>query len=83
MTEEDIFLSPGTIFNKDADLSGIRSSKLLSRIKQVEEAYHKMREAAFQNHSAHFDKTGGSGAGCPECLRIRSLRREAEKIFAG
>lgn len=48
---------------------------------KVIEAFKKMRSAASQSHAAHFDRTGRSGLGCPECIRADKLRAEAEVLF--
>ena len=40
-----------------------------------------LRSASQQSHAAHFDKTGGSGTGCPECIRARELREKADAIL--
>lgn len=40
-----------------------------------------LRSASQQSHEAHFDKTGGSGTGCPECIRARELREKADAIL--
>ncbi len=37
-----------------------------------------MRRATLQGHGAHWDETGGSGTGCPACLRIQELRQQAD-----
>lgn len=36
------------------------------------------KNASYQNHSGHWDPTGRSGGGCPECRRARILRDEAD-----
>ena len=48
------------------------------RLFQVIELY---RSASYQSHSAHFDPTGGSGSGCPACLRAIELRADARAIL--
>lgn len=45
------------------------------------EAYQKMKKASYQAHDSHWDREGTGGLNCPECLRARSLRKEAEKIY--
>jgi hypothetical protein len=45
------------------------------------EAYRLAREASFQSHPGHWDRTGQSGTGCPECIRASRLRDEAHKLF--
>jgi len=49
-------------------------------IGRLREAYELLRMATFGAHSAHFDRTGGSGSGCPECLRMRKIRAEADSF---
>ena len=48
------------------------------RLFQVIELY---RSASYQSHSGHFDPTGGSGSGCPACLRAIELRADARAIL--
>lgn len=36
------------------------------------------KNASYQNHSGHWDPTGRSGGGCPECMRAMTLRDEAD-----
>lgn len=40
-----------------------------------------MERAAHQGHSAHFDRTGQSGAGCPACNQAYEQRERAEEII--
>jgi len=44
-------------------------------------AYEKMSEAADQSHTGHWDLQGTHGRNCPECIRTRELRREADALF--
>ena len=39
------------------------------------------KEAAWQSHYNHFDRTSGGGLGCPECIRASKLRKEAERLI--
>ena len=39
------------------------------------------KEASYQSHYDHFDRTSGGGAGCPECIRASKLRKEAERLI--
>lgn len=39
------------------------------------------RNASYQGHSSHWDKTMMGGAGCPECIRARKLREEADALM--
>lgn len=50
-------------------------------IELYRQAFHKMREASLQSHYAHWDRAGTGGTNCPECIRSRSLRAEADNIF--
>ena len=38
------------------------------------------KSASFQRHSGHWDPTGRSGGGCPECMRAMTLRDEADAL---
>ena len=49
----------------------------MSELRKAMELY---REASYQGHSAHWDKTGGSGTGCPACIRATELRAQARQI---
>lgn len=40
-----------------------------------------MERATCQGHSAHWDPTGGAGAGCPVCKRADEQRGRAESII--
>ena len=46
-----------------------------------EQAFLKMRKASFQSHNGHWDMQGTGGANCPECIRAREYRIEADGIF--
>jgi hypothetical protein len=46
------------------------------------EAYEVARPAILQSHNGHFDRTGGSGSGCPECIRAREAARKCKQILA-
>lgn len=37
----------------------------------------------YGNHSAHWDPTGGSGSGCPECISQREKRETMRAALAG
>ena len=56
---------------------------LEEKISRLKRAYRKMTEAAFQYHNEHFDPTGQSGIGCPQCIRAKKLREEAQRILEG
>jgi hypothetical protein len=45
------------------------------------ETYRIMREATFQGHSAHWDRTMQGGAGCPACIETNEKRKEADKLW--
>ena len=38
------------------------------------------KSASYQNHSGHWDPTGRSGGGCPECMRAMTLRSDADAL---
>lgn len=44
----------------------------------LEKACFLYKNASYQNHSGHWDPTGRSGGGCPECMRAMTLRDEAD-----
>lgn len=44
-------------------------------------AYKLMKEATFQSHIGHWDRTGESGKNCPECIKADNLRNEADRLF--
>jgi hypothetical protein len=50
-------------------------------LKGLTEAFHVMRRATMQGHTAHWDPTGSYGAGCPECKRASDLREKAEHLW--
>lgn len=45
------------------------------------QAYQKMREASLQSHYGHWDGKGTGGQNCPECVKSRELRSEADALF--
>lgn len=47
----------------------------------LEKACFLYKNASYQNHSGHWDPTGRSGGGCPECMRAALLRSEADTLF--
>jgi len=51
-------------------------------IEKITKAFLLMRDASFQSHSGHWDKEGTGGRNCPECIRSRELREEADMMFA-
>jgi len=53
----------------------------LQIFKLFKKAYKRMREAANQSHSGHWDMHGTHGRNCPECIRAKRLRDEADKFF--
>ena len=93
MTEEDIFLSPRTIFD-------IRLDKLLSRVLQVEEECHseikrkddrirelgegirKVLSSRIWGHQ-HWDASGRCGAGCEICQEQFKVRKELYELVEG
>jgi len=50
----------------------------ITRLKKALELY---KQASYQAHSAHFDRTGGAGSGCPACIEARELREQAEQAL--
>lgn len=46
----------------------------------LEKACSLYKSASYQSHSGHWDPTGRSGGGCPECIRARTLRDEADAL---
>ena len=52
----------------------------MAQVTELRKAMELYREASYQGHSAHWDKTGGSGSGCPACLRATELRAQARQI---
>ena len=72
---------------KDADIRGpiadaLRRAKAegLEQVSELRKALELYRDASYQGHSSHWDKTGGSGSGCPACLRAIELRAQARQI---
>ena len=59
---------------------GVKMCKQVNDL--YERAFQKMREASMQDHHNHFDWQGTFGANCPECIRSRKLRKEADEIFS-
>ena len=54
--------------------------RLQQQVDILRKAYELLRTATFGAHSAHFDPTHGSGSGCPECIRMREIRAEADNL---
>ncbi len=52
----------------------------LEQVSELKKALELYRDASYQGHSSHWDKTGGSGSGCPACLRAIELRAQARQI---
>jgi len=52
----------------------------LEQVSELRKALELYRDASYQGHSSHWDKTGGSGSGCPACLRAIELRAQARQI---
>jgi len=50
-------------------------------IESLKKAYKTLREASFQSHDGHWDPEGTHGQNCPECIRARKIRQEADEIF--
>lgn len=62
-------------------IAALRSTPPATGAAAMREAIALLRNASQQSHTAHFDKTGGSGSGCPECIRARDLREKADAIL--
>jgi hypothetical protein len=62
------------------DVAELRAQieRLTIRGEAYENAYRIAYQATYQSHSGHWDKTGGSGAGCPECIRAREARENCD-----
>ena len=62
--------------------AAIRRAKAegVAQATELRKAMELYREASYQGHSSHWDKTGGSGSGCPACLQAIELRAQARKI---
>lgn len=54
---------------------------LQARLAVLEGALELYKQASCQSHNGHFDMTGQSGNGCPECIRARELREQAEAVL--
>lgn len=50
-------------------------------INDLIDAFSMMESAASQSHNGHWDKQGTHGRNCPECIRARKLRKEANILF--
>ena len=61
------------------DPTGIEAA---ARVQALEQACALLRDASQQSHSAHFDRTMQGGIGCPECIRARQLREQANAALA-
>lgn len=46
-----------------------------------QEAYARAFKATYQSHNGHWDSTGQSGAGCPECIRASEARQDCQNII--
>ena len=66
----------------EADNAALRRAKAegLEQVSELKKALELYRDASYQGHSSHWDKTGGSGSGCPACLRAIELRAQARQI---
>lgn len=51
------------------------------RIEALEQALELYKQASYQSHTGHWDKTMQHGAGCPECIRARELREQAQQVL--
>ena len=57
------------------------SERYLSIIELLLMASDIYRNASYQGHDSHWDKTMRGGAGCPECIRAKELRAHADSIM--
>ena len=66
----------------DEHIAALRRAKAegLEQVSELKKALELYRDASYQGHSSHWDKTGGSGSGCPACLRAIELRAQARQI---
>lgn len=53
----------------------------LDEVATFRRACELFEKASYQSHSGHWDETMQGGRGCPECLRARALREEAEALL--
>lgn len=53
----------------------------LSIIELLIKASDIYRDASYQGHDSHWDKTMRGGAGCYECIRARELRAHGDAIM--
>ena len=64
-----------------ADEAAKAIRQAIQEIKQLRLAAGILWWASYQSHNGHWDKTGGSGSGCPECQQAMKLRDRARKIL--
>lgn len=66
-----------------ADETQLRAQLARSEIRGAayEAAYAIAYHATFQSHSGHWDSTGQSGLGCPECIKAREAREHCDKAL--
>lgn len=57
-----------------------RQAEEIARLKEAMEIY---KQATYQSHLCHWDNAGGSITGCPECIRAREARDQAQRIVGG
>ena len=70
----DLRKAEDTILWLDRDTQALREEN-----RRLREAVDILRKATYQSHNGHWDMTGGSGSGCPECMRAREARAEADE----
>ena len=70
---------PDELNKHDAALRRAKAEGL-EQVSELKKALELYRDASYQGHSSHWDKTGGSGSGCPACLRAIELRAQARQI---
>ena len=66
------------IIRQDKELTVLREEN-----RRLREVVVVLRKATYQSHNGHWDMTGGSGSGCPECIRAREARVEADRLLNG
>ena len=62
-------------------MNQVETEITLKKIDLLTKACRMYREATFQSHSGHWDKTMQHGLGCEECIRAHKLREQADKMF--
>lgn len=85
---DDDHFEPGNpahrvLFYKGADVVAVLAA-LREELAQAQAENARLRDmlqeaySLFGRHQGHFDRTGGSGTGCPVCVEQRELRHKHE-----